>query len=157
MRIHELAIMRIGRYLVDNPDRGVIYTIEKKKRLEVYVDAKFAGGWDSADSSNAENVLSRTGFVICYTCCPIIWIIKLQTDIALSTSESEYIAMSQALREALPVQRLANEINCIVTLYTPTTNFCHTLHEDNLSSIEMAEFLKFTPRTKHIAIKYHHF
>ncbi len=37
------------------------------------------------------------------------------------------------------------------------TNFCITLPEDNLSAIAMAESLKFTPRTKHIAIKYHHF
>ena len=64
---HELAIMRIRRYLVDNPDRGVIYTIENTKGLEVYVDTNFASGWDSADSSNTDNVLSITGFVICYT------------------------------------------------------------------------------------------
>ena len=48
---HDLAIMRIGQYLVDNPDRSVIYTIENTKELEVYVDTDFAGGWDSADSS----------------------------------------------------------------------------------------------------------
>ena len=65
--------------------------------------------------------------------------------------------MSQALREALPVQRLAKEINCIVPLFTPTTNFCLTVHEDNLSSVSMAKSLKFTHWTKHIAIKYHHF
>ena len=44
MRSHELAIMRIGGYLVDNPDRGVIYTIEKSRGVEVYVDTEFAGG-----------------------------------------------------------------------------------------------------------------
>ena len=66
MRSHELAIMIIGRYLVDNPDCEVIYTIDKTKGIEVYVDTDFAGGWDSADSSNADNVLSITGFVICY-------------------------------------------------------------------------------------------
>ena len=54
MRIHEQAIMIIGRYLVDNPNSGVIFTIEKTKGIEVYVDAIFAGGWDSADSSNSE-------------------------------------------------------------------------------------------------------
>ena len=64
--------------------------------------------------------------------------------------------MSQSLREALPAQILAKEINCIVPLFTPTTNFCLTFHEDNLSYISMTESLKFTPRTKHIAIKYHH-
>ena len=50
MRSHELSIMRIGRYLVDNPYRGVVYKIENTKGLEVYVDSDFAGGWDSAGS-----------------------------------------------------------------------------------------------------------
>ena len=79
-----------------------------------------------------------TGFVICYTGCPIIWSSKLQTEIALSTAEAEYIAMPQALREALPVQLLAKEINHIVPLYTPTEKFCLTVHRDNLSSIAMS-------------------
>ena len=54
---------------------------------------------------------SRTGFVIRYASCPVIWSSKLQTEIALSTAEAEYIDMYQALREALPIQRLAKEIN----------------------------------------------
>ena len=54
--------MIIGQYLVDNPDCGVIYTIYKTKSIEVYVDTNFAGGWDSADSSNSDNVLPRTVF-----------------------------------------------------------------------------------------------
>ena len=76
MPSHELAIMRIGQYLVDNPDRGIIYKIYKTKELEVYADADFSGGWDSANYSNADNVLSKTGFVICYTGFPIICISK---------------------------------------------------------------------------------
>jgi len=157
MRSHELAIMRIGRYLVENPDRGMRYQVDKDKGLEVYVDADFAGGWSAADSSNANNVLSRTGFVICYANCPVVWCSKLQTEIALSTAEAEYIALSHALREAIPIQNLTKEINCVFPLYIPQTNFCLTVHEDNCSTIAMAESLKFTPRTKHIAIKYHHF
>ena len=157
MRSNELAIVRIGKYLIDNPDRGVIYTVDQSRDLEVYVDAAFAGGWNMADLTNADNVLSRIGFLIRYSGCPVIWISKLQTEIALFTVEAECVAMSQALREALPVQRLAKEINCIVTIFMPTKNFCLTVHEDNLSSISMSESLKFTPHTKHIAIKYHHF
>jgi hypothetical protein len=49
------------------------------------------------------------------------------------------------------------EINCIFDLQNPMTDFCIMLHKDNLLAITMAESLKFTPRTKHIAIKYHHF
>ena len=157
MRSHELAIMRIGRYLVQNPDQGVVYKIDRSKGLEVYADADFAGAWSAADSTNADNVLSRTGFVICYANCPIVWCSKLQTEIALSTAEAEYIALSHALREAIPIQNLTKELNCVVPLHLPDPDFCLTVHEDNLSTIAMAESIKFTPRTKHIAIKYHHF
>jgi len=157
MRSHELAIMRIGRYLCNNCERGVIYKVDKTKGIEVYVDADFAGGWVSADADNADNVFSRTGFVICYANCPLIWCSKLQTEIALSTAEAEYIAMSHALRDTIPIQNLVKEVSCIFQLPEPLTDFCITVHEDNLSAISMAESLKFTPRTKHIAIKYHHF
>ena len=82
---------------------------------------------------------------------------KLQTEIVLSTAEAEYIALSQALREIIPLQNLIKEINCVFPLHLPKSNFCLTVHEDNCSAIAMVESLKFTPCTKHIAIKYHHF
>ncbi len=157
MQLHELAINQIGRYLCNNPEGGIIYKVDRTKGIEVYADADFSGGWSTADSENADCILSRTGFVICYTNCPVIWCSKLRTEIALSTAEAEYIAMSHALHETIPVQNLIKEINCIFDLPNPITDFCITLHEDNLSAIAMAESLKFTPRTKHIAIKYHHF
>jgi hypothetical protein len=96
---------------------------------------------------------------LCYLLCncPVIWCSKLQTKIALSTAEAEYIAMSNALHKTIPIQNLIKEIHCISDLPNPMTDFNITLYEDNLSAIAMAESLKFTPPTKHIAIKYHHF
>jgi hypothetical protein len=44
MRSHELAIMRIGRYLCNNCKRGIIYKVDRSKGIEVYVDADFAKG-----------------------------------------------------------------------------------------------------------------
>jgi hypothetical protein len=157
MRSHKLANMRIGRYLCNNCKRGIIYKADKSKGIKVYVDADFAGGWSSADAENADNVLSRTGFIICYVNCPLIWCSKLQTEIALSTAEAEYIAMSHALQETITIQNLVKEVSSIFHLPEPITDFCITVHEDNLSAISMAESLKFIPRTKHIEIKYHHF
>ena len=43
---HGLATTIIGRYLVDNLDHEVIYTIDKTKGILVCVDADFAGDWD---------------------------------------------------------------------------------------------------------------
>jgi hypothetical protein len=41
-----------------------------------------------------------------YAGCPITWCSKLQTEIALSTTEAGYIALSQAMREVIPFMHL---------------------------------------------------
>ena len=74
---HERAVTRIGRYLIDTADRGLICRVDKSKGLECFVDADFAGGWNAKDPLNPENVLSRTGFVITYAGVPIFWRSKL--------------------------------------------------------------------------------
>ena len=48
-------------------------------------------------------------------------------------------------------------MNEVFPLYLPQPRFIIKVREDNQSCIAMAENPKFTPRTKHIAIKYHHF
>ena len=70
------------------------------------MDADFAGGWNSDDPLNPENVLSRTGFVIMYAGVPVFWRSKLQTEIDLSACEAEYIALSAAMREVIPLIQL---------------------------------------------------
>lgn len=157
MLSHERAIKRIGRYLIENQDRGIVYTPDKTKGIECYVDADFAGGWSQADAENPENVMSRTGYVIMYAGCPVLWCSKLQTEIALSTAEAEYIALSQAMREVIPLMNFMAEVSCIFDLDVPKPKIKCKVFEDNRSCISIAEASKFTPRTKHIALKYHHF
>jgi len=154
---HEKSIMRIGRYLLDTHKRGIIYKPDKSKCLECYVDADFAGGWSQADAKNAENILSQTGYIIMYANCPILWVSRLQAEIALSTAKAEYIALSQALRDVIPLITLLKEINKVFPIHVKTPMFVCKVHEDNQSCITMATSQKFTPRTKHIELKYHHF
>jgi hypothetical protein len=157
MLCHEKAVKRIARYLLSSSDKGIHYKPDKSRGLEVYVDADFAGGWSSGDYHNPECVLSRTGYVIMYAGCPITWSSKLQTEIALSTTEAEYIALSQSMRETLPFMNLMQEIGDVFEFFNPKPKFHCRVFEDNMSCIKVAESPKFTPRTKHIAIKYHHF
>ena len=157
MLCHEKAVKYIARYLLSTQDKGIHYKPDPTKGLECYVDADFAGGWSSGDHTNPECVLSRTGFVIMYAGCPITWCSKLQTEIALSTTESEYIALSQAMREVIPFMNLMMEVGDIFKLHNPKPKLHCKVFEDNRSCIRVAESPKFTPRTKHIAIKYHHF
>ena len=88
MLCHEKSVMRLGRYLLGTRKIGIIYRPNKSKGQECYVDDDSAGGWTKAESDNAENVLSRIGYVIMYAGCPINSVSQLETEIALSTDES---------------------------------------------------------------------
>ena len=99
---HEQAVKRIGRYLLDTRDKGMIYRPDITRGLECYVDADFVGGWKDGNPDSPESVFSRTGFVIMHYGCPINFGSKLQTEISLSTTESDYIALSCAMREIIP-------------------------------------------------------
>jgi hypothetical protein len=123
------------------------YTPDPTKGIKVYVDANFAGGRDPGDGMNADNVYSQTGYVIWYAGCPIYryWQSKLQIEIALSTAEAEYIALSQALRETLSMTSLMKEINVIFSLYLLSPRFVIKVREDNQSCIVMAQNPKFSP------------
>ena len=70
--------------------------------IECYVGADFSGGWNQEKGKYPGPFLSRTGYLITYANFPIIWAIRLQTEIALSTKEAEYIAHFQAMRGVLP-------------------------------------------------------
>ena len=82
----------------------------------------------------------------------------MQTTIALSTAEAEYLALSQALRDSIPILRLISEINKRApnVLKTNTTIKCK-IYEDNQATISMATSPKVTQRSKHISTKVHHF
>ena len=101
--------------------------------------------------------MSRTGYAIYYAGCPVLWSSKLQTEIAFSTTEAEYIALSSAMRDVIPFIFLMKEIYLVFLVQLPTLEVSYQVFEDNTSCIKVAESPKFTPRTKHIAIKYHHF
>ena len=147
----------IARYLLSSHDKGIHYKPEPTRGLECFVDADFAGGWSSGEYKNPEFVLSRTVFVIVYAGYPLTWSSKLQTEIALSTTESEHIVLSQAMQETIPFMNLMVEVKSIFPLHNPTPKFHCKVFKDNRSCIKVAEGPRHTPRTKHIAIKYHHF
>ena len=165
-RCHEQAVKRVIRYLLftkrttrdgTRQTQGIIYRPDKKKSIDTYVDAPFAGDWNTSWSNEPSSVMSRTGYVVMYANCPIIWCSKLQTEIALSTTESEYIALSQALRDVIPLIRLLLELqSAVIFSDKPPVIHC-TVFEDNKGCIDLVTAPKMRPRTKHIALKYHHF
>ena len=128
--------------------------------IDCYVDADFAGLWGFEDPQDPISVKSRTGFVLCLAGCPIIWMSKLQSDIALSTMEAEYNALSMALKELLPLKRLVETVAQAIQIpLQPTTAMRVTVWEDNTGALTLANLEpgRMTPRSKHYGVKYHWF
>ena len=155
---HEQAVKRICRYLLRTQDSGLVFKPDKSRGLECFVDADWAGAWKHRSSNDPMSAHSRTGFVIMYMGCPILWKSSMQSLIALSTTEAEYIALSTALREVINVIHLLQELQKFkfyVHNNRPTIQ-CRTF-EDNMSCIKLATDHRNHPRTKHLAIRLHHF
>mmetsp|Transcript_13035 Transcript_13035/g.30840 ORF Transcript_13035/g.30840 Transcript_13035/m.30840 type:complete len:480 (-) Transcript_13035:352-1791(-) len=159
-RSHELALIRIGRYLKGTIDGGLILDPTEDLRLDCYPDADFAGLWGHDDPQDPRCVRSRTGFLINLSGCPVVWSSKLQSEIALSTMEAEYVALSTSLRSLFPVQDLLLELgSCLNLPVDPTSRLHIEVHEDNVGALTLGrlEPRRMTPRSKHYAIKYHWF
>ena len=113
-----------------------------------------------------------TGFVIMFANYPILWVSKLQTEVALSTTEAEYIALSQAMCDVILLITLIQEISGSLFFELPKpevqikwqlpsdkdkVNMVCVVYKDNRGALELAKVHKMRPRTWHIALKYHHF
>ena len=88
----------------------------------------------------------------------VSWASKLQSQVALYTTKAEYIAMSQALRDIIPIMGLLQEMRerGFKVLCTDPYVYCKVF-EDNSGALELARLPKLRPRTKHINVCYHHF
>ncbi|KAG8496862.1 hypothetical protein CXB51_008020 [Gossypium anomalum] len=104
-----------------------------------YVDADFAGGLD--------RIRSLTGYVFTIGGCAISWKATLQTTVALSTTEAEYMAITEAYKEAIWLKGLFSELNEDLQI---STVFC-----DSQSAIFLTKDQMFHERTKHIDVQYH--
>ncbi len=102
-------------------------------------------------------VKSRTGYVITLARCPLTWKSKLQSLIAVSTMEAEYIALSHCMRELIPLRRLIKEIGEVFGIPEGDLAIHSVMFEDNTGAISLAKVPRMTPRSKHIALRYHYF
>ncbi|EJK62065.1 hypothetical protein THAOC_17338 [Thalassiosira oceanica] len=159
-RSHELALIRIGRYLKGTLDGGLILNPLEDLRLDCYPDADFAGLWGHEHPQDPHCVRSRTGFLINLSGCPVVWSSKLQSEIALSTMEAEYVALSTACRSLFPVADLLREIGiCHGLPVDPASRLHIEVHKNNVGALTLGllEPRRMTPRSKHYAVKYHWF
>jgi hypothetical protein len=155
---HGEAILYLVQYLKRTCDLGIHFKPDPDKGCKCYCDVDFSGNWNkqfaSVDPSTSK---SRSGWAVFYAGCPVCWASKLQSQVALSTTEA-YIAVSQALRDVIPAMNLIQEMKekGFQVICTLPSVYCKVF-EDNSGALELAQLPKLRPRTKHINICYHHF
>lgn len=155
---HEKALKRLGRYLKQTRDRGLILkpTLQDGKLVvECFPDADFAGMYGHEKHTDPASAKSRTGFVITLASCPIFWQSKLQTETALSTMEAEIVALGHSCRELFPIIDMVKQVGPLVGLDVGDSNMNVSIHEDNAGALILAQTLppQYTPRSKHYHIK----
>jgi hypothetical protein len=157
MKSHGEAVKRIGRYLLGTRGKGFIMKPDHTKSFECWVDADYCGNWNPLVTDDPSTAKSRSGYVITYHGVPLVWASRLQTVFALSTAEAEYISLSTALRDVIPMMDLLAEMSDKgFQVQSKPTVHCK-LFEDNSGALEQARVAKYRPRTRHINAAWHHF
>ena len=78
--------------------------------------------------------------------------------IGLSTTECEYMALSEALRATLPLMDMVDELKEQgICVYSSVPRVFCKAFEDNSGALELARLPKMRPRTKHLNQVFHHF
>jgi hypothetical protein len=153
------AILYFVWYLKKTQDLGICFKPQLDKGFDCYCNTDFSGDWNKSfadvDPSTSK---SCSGWVVFYAGCPIILASRLQSHTALSTTEAEYIAMSMALCDIIPIMDLIQEMkDHHITVIWPKPYVDCKVCKDNAGTFELARLPKLHPCTKHINVRYNHF
>ena len=133
---HAIAVRRFLRYLQKTKTMGLLLKPTNTQRVDCYhVDADFAGLFAVENNQDPISVKSRPGYVVLYKESPLLRVSKMQTQIALSTMEAEYVALSQAMRNLIPIREILKEFMPVVFETQPSIAY----HAYSKSFTDVAE------------------
>ena len=109
-------------------------------KLETYIDAEWAG--------NEETQISILGYVILLNESLISWRSKAQQHVTLSSCESEYVSLSEAVKKLKYCWMMCRDVGLVVKLPM-------IVRIDNIGAKFLAETANATRQSRHIDVKYH--
>ncbi len=138
---------RVLRYLRGTTDHGIL--LDPTSRSPAGSPLQLIGYCDAIYGSDLDTRRSVTGYTFLLSGCCVTWFASRQASVSLSTTEAEYVALSDGCKESVWLRRLLSEIGH--PQQQPTR-----LMEDNQACISIAENPRDHSCTKHIDIKFHH-
>ncbi|POM77343.1 RxLR effector candidate protein [Phytophthora palmivora] len=136
----DIAYARVLKYLKTTQDVGLVFNGGIKGELVGYADANWAGDLDTRRST--------TGYVFFLNGSAISWKSKRQPTVATSSTEAEYMALYNAIQEAVWLRQLLKDLGY-------ENKGATTIYQDNQGCIALAKNPAYHTRTKHIDIKFH--
>ncbi|XP_053958679.1 uncharacterized protein LOC128863506 [Anastrepha ludens] len=136
---HWVAAKRVLRYLKGTPNLGMTFTSTKNSTLEGFADADWG--------SNIDDRRSYTGFTFKLANGAISWESRKQRTVAMSSTEAEYMALSDSTKEAIHLKRLVREIT--------GEDRTVIIYNDNQGAGKLSKNPIFHNRTKHVDIRHH--
>ena len=137
-------MLRITKHVLDTKDLGL--------KIEPKIKDKFIWNmvmWSDSDwGGDKDNRLSVSGMALFVCGVLVAWRSKQQKSVALSSSEAELVAASEAVKEVVFVMQVLNSVG--IPVETPVI-----VRVDNMGAIFMAENASSSIRTRHIDIKWH--
>lgn len=135
---HWTAAKTVVRYLAGTPNLGITFGPDNPG-LQAFCDADFAGDIDSRRSTSAYVFILNGG--------AISWSAKLQPTVAASTTEAEYIASASAIREALWLRKLFQDLDLDIDNIL--------IKGDNQAALKLLKNPIVSTRSKHIDVIHH--
>jgi hypothetical protein len=139
---HWSAAKNILKYLRRTKDDFLVYGGDEKLIVQGYTDASFQTDRDGFES--------QSGYVFILNGGAVSWKSSKQDTIADSTTEAEYIAASEAAKEAVWIRKFLDELGVVPSISVPIDIYC-----DNNGAIAQAKEPSSSSKSRHVMRKYH--
>ena len=139
---HWTAVKRVFRYLAGTVNRGLYYGIQGNEASGT--------GFTDADWGGSEDRKSIGGYTFVLNGAAVSWNSKKQSTVALSSTEAEYMALTQAVKESLWLQAILQDLGA-----NKHAREIRNIYIDNQGAMALARNPEYHARTKHIDIQYH--
>lgn len=137
---HWNAAKRVVRYLKGTRDLRLVLGGSSAHALTGYTDASYASCPDTRRSISGYCFTLGSGL--------ITWSARKQATVASSTVEAEYVAASEAAKEAVWLRALLHHLDITLPDGTP-------LYSDNTGGIRLSHDPTFHSKVKHVDVRYH--
>ena len=138
------SMLRVVKFVLDTRNLAIRikptpFGEELLWEIVAFSDSDFAG--------DSETRISTVGFVLYLMGVPIIWKSKGMKSVTLSSSEAEYVALSEAAKEVKFVYQVMRSFELNVKLPI-------VIRVDNIDAIFMSNNVAVSQRTKHVDTRF---